>query len=111
MMKVCLYALAVVGYQLIDWAVKSLNYLFTVSELRFLQYHVCTIKVFIIKRVCHHVTYSTSIGNSFQPSHTYTRSHVDNQRAFVYLRNTSGRWRRHWFKLQHGLASVMPLYI
>jgi len=47
--------------------VKSLNYLFTVSELRFLRYHVCTIKVLINKRVCNPVTYSTSIGNSFQP--------------------------------------------
>ena len=52
---------------------KSLNYLFTVSELRFLQYHVSTIKVFINKRVCDHVTYSTSISNSFQPcAHMYT---------------------------------------
>ena len=52
---------------------KSLNYLFTVSELRFLRYHVCTIKVLINKRVCDHVTYSTSIGNSFQPcAHMYT---------------------------------------
>jgi len=89
--------------------VKSHNYLFTVSELRFLQYHVCTIKVFINKRVCDNVTYSTSIGNSFQPSHTCTRSHVDNQRTFVYLKNTSGRLRRHWFKIQHGVARVTPL--
>ena len=79
---------------------KSLNYLFTVSELRFLQYHVCTINVLINKRVCNHVTYSTSIGNSFQPC----ASHVDNQGAYVYLRNTSGRWGRHWFKIQHGFT-------
>jgi len=53
--------------------VKSLNYLFIVSELRFLRYHMCTIKVLINKRVCDHVTYSTSIGNSFQPcAHMYT---------------------------------------
>ena len=37
----------------------------------FFQY-VRTIKVFIYKRVCDHVTYSTSIGNSFQPcAHMY----------------------------------------
>ena len=59
--------------QLSDWTVKSLNYLFTVSELRFLRYHVCTIKVLINKGVCDHVTYSTGIGNSFQPcAHMYT---------------------------------------
>jgi len=59
--------------QLSDWTVKSLNYLFTVSELRFLRYHVCTIKVLINKRVCDHVTYSTIIGNSLQPcAHMYT---------------------------------------
>ena len=87
---------------------KSLNYLFTVSELRFFQYHVCTIKGFINKRVCDHVTYSTS--NWFQPSHTCTQSHVANQRAFVYLRNTSGRWRRHWFKIQHGKSNA-SLYL
>ena len=52
---------------------ESLNYLFTVSELRFFRYHVCTIKVLINKIVCDHVTYSTSIGNSFQPyTHMYT---------------------------------------
>ena len=44
--------------QLSDWTVKSFNYLLTVSELHFLQYHVCTIKVFINKRVCDHVKYS-----------------------------------------------------
>jgi len=53
--------------------VKSLNYLLTVSELRLFRYHVCTIKVLINKRVYDHVTYSTSIGNSFQPcAHMYT---------------------------------------
>ena len=33
----------------------------------FFRYHVCTIKLLINKRVCDHVTYSTSIVNSFQP--------------------------------------------
>jgi len=47
----------------------------------------------------------------FNHAHTCTRSDVDNQRAFVYLRNTSGRWRRHWFKIQHGAARVTPLYL
>ena len=99
----------IVGYGLSDWAVKSLNSLFTVSDLRFVfRYHAWTIKVLINKRVCDHVPYSTSIGNH---AHTCTRSHVDNQRAFVYLRNTSGRWRRHWFTIQHGAARVTPLYI
>jgi len=54
--------------------VKSHNSLFTVSQLRFFfRYHVCTSKVLINKIVCDHITYSTSIGNSFQPSaHMYT---------------------------------------
>ena len=67
----------IVGYELSDWAMKSLNYLFPVSELRYFRYHVCTIKVLINKRVCDRVTYSTSIriGNH---AHTCARSHVDN---------------------------------
>jgi len=45
----------------------------------------------------------------FNHAHTCTQSHVDNQRAFVYLRNISGPWRRHWFKIQHGAARVTPI--
>jgi len=70
-----------------DRAVKWLNSLFTVSELCFFRYHVCTIKVLINKRVCANVTHSASTGNSFQPCST------------------------HWFKIQNGTARVAPLYI
>ena len=40
---------------------KSLNTLFTVSELRNFRYHVYTIKVLINKRVCDHVTYTVLV--------------------------------------------------
>ena len=57
--------------QLSDWAVKSIIYLQSQSFVSFDV--ICTIKVLINKRVCDHVTYSTSIGNSFQPcAHVYT---------------------------------------
>ena len=75
---------------------KSLNYLFTVSELRFLRYQVCTIKVLINKRVCDHVTYSTSIGNSFQPcARMYTITCGQPESFCLAEKYTSGRWRRH----------------
>ena len=40
-----------------------------------------------------------------------THVHDYNLIAFVYLRNTSGRWGRHWFIIQHGAARVTSLYL
>ena len=97
----------IVGYELSDWAEKSLNSLFTVPELRFFRYHVCTIKVLFNKRVCDHVTYSISIGNSFQPCGTHVHEHMWTTRELLFI------WQippvvGDRFKIQHGAERVPP---